>query len=123
MAIKFAVVDYDMENLEPPILSVEEAVKKSSLFEVPSFIYPKQVGDILEGMAEADQKIVSAEVLVIYMPLFFASPNQPPTTPSPKFPYSLSMYNFTQFKCNLPLKKEKEKELLNDSASFQSPNK
>ncbi|KAE8037661.1 hypothetical protein FH972_010233 [Carpinus fangiana] len=62
MAIKFAVVDYDMENLEPPILSVEEAVKKSSLFEVPSFIYPKQVGDILEGMAEADQKIVSAEI-------------------------------------------------------------
>ncbi|XP_059429456.1 indole-3-acetaldehyde oxidase-like isoform X1 [Corylus avellana] len=62
MAIKFAVVDYDVENLEPPILSVEEAVKKSSLFEVPSFIYPKQVGDILEGMAEADQKIVSAEI-------------------------------------------------------------
>lgn len=105
MAIKFAVVDYDMENLEPPILSVEEAVKKSSLFEVPSFIYPKQVGDILEGMAEADQKIVSAEVLVIHMPLFFASPTQPPTTPR-EFTYSLSMYNFTQFKCNLPLKKK-----------------
>lgn len=81
MAIKFAVVDYDMENLEPPILSVEEAVERSSLFEVPSFIYPKQVGDILEGMAEADLKIVSAEVLVIYMPFFFLLllPNLPPS--------------------------------------------
>lgn len=61
-AIKFAVVDYDLENLEPPILSVEEAVKRSSLFEVPPMFYPKQVGDISKGMAEADHKILSAEV-------------------------------------------------------------
>lgn len=60
------MVDYDLENLERPILSVEEAVKRSSLFEVPPFLFPKQVGDISKGMAEADQKILSAEVLLIY---------------------------------------------------------
>ncbi|KAJ0021435.1 hypothetical protein Pint_31565 [Pistacia integerrima] len=31
-AANLAVVDYDMENLEPPILSVEEAVERSSFF-------------------------------------------------------------------------------------------
>lgn len=58
------MVDYDLENLEPPILTVEEAIKRSSLFEVPSFIYPKQIGDISKGMAEADHKILSAEVIL-----------------------------------------------------------
>ena len=76
------MVDYDLENLEPPILSVEEAVKRSSLFEIPPMFYPKQVGDISKGMAEADHKILSAKVLVIYMPLFFfpflSFPNPPP---------------------------------------------
>ncbi|KAB1226907.1 Benzaldehyde dehydrogenase (NAD(+)) [Morella rubra] len=57
-----AVVDYNMENLEPPILSVEEAVRRSSLFEVPPILNPKQVGDISKGMAEADQRILSAEI-------------------------------------------------------------
>ncbi|KAH7541874.1 hypothetical protein FEM48_Zijuj02G0013700 [Ziziphus jujuba var. spinosa] len=57
-----AVVTYGMEDLEPPILSVEEAVKRSSFFEVPSFIDPKPVGDISKGMADADHKIVSAEI-------------------------------------------------------------
>ena len=67
MAANLAVVDYDMENLEPPILSVEEAVRRSSFFEVPSIISPKQVGDFSRGMAEADHKILSAEVLLIYL--------------------------------------------------------
>ena len=62
MASNLVVVDYDMENLEPPILTVEEAVKRSSFFEVPSFFYPKQVGDVSKGMAEADHKILSAKV-------------------------------------------------------------
>ncbi|WKA11528.1 hypothetical protein VitviT2T_029019 [Vitis vinifera] len=62
MAANLAVVDYDMENLEPPILSVEEAVRRSSFFEVPSFISPKQVGDFSRGMAKADHKILSAEI-------------------------------------------------------------
>ena len=66
MAADLAVVDYDMENLEPAIFSVEEAVRKSSFFEVPSSFQPKQVGDFSKGMAEADHKILSTEVLLIY---------------------------------------------------------
>lgn len=67
MAANLAVVDYEMEDIEPPILSVEEAIKRSSFFDVPPFLYPKQVGDISKGMAVADQKITSAEVVVIYI--------------------------------------------------------
>lgn len=62
MAANTAIVDYEFENLESPILSVEEAVERSSLFEVPSFLYPHQVGELSKGMAEADHKILSAEV-------------------------------------------------------------
>ncbi|XP_058105796.1 indole-3-acetaldehyde oxidase-like isoform X2 [Magnolia sinica] len=64
MAANQATVDYDMENLDPPILSVEEAVERSSFFEVPSFLSPspKQVGDFSKGMAEADHKIPSAKI-------------------------------------------------------------
>lgn len=62
MAANLVKVKYDMENLEPPILTVEEAVRRSSFFSVPPIMYPKQVGDIAKGMAEADQKILSAEV-------------------------------------------------------------
>ncbi|GLT38977.1 hypothetical protein SLA2020_131890 [Shorea laevis] len=57
-----ALVDYDIENLEPPILSVEQAVERSSFYEVPPFLYPKAVGDVSKGMAEADHKILSAEI-------------------------------------------------------------
>lgn len=63
MAAEAAVVDYDVEDLEPPILSVEDALERSSFFEVPSFLYPEQVGDFSKGMAEADHKILSAKVL------------------------------------------------------------
>lgn len=56
------MVDYSIENLEPPILSVEEAVERSSVVQVPPYLYPKQVGDVSKGMAEADRKILSAEV-------------------------------------------------------------
>ncbi|CAK8538527.1 unnamed protein product [Lathyrus sativus] len=62
MAANSTTVSYDNENLEPPILSVEDAVKRSSFFEVPPFLYPKNVGDISKGMAEADHKILSAEL-------------------------------------------------------------
>ncbi|XP_077247687.1 putative aldehyde oxidase 4 [Tasmannia lanceolata] len=62
MVANLATVDYDTENLEPPILTVEEAVERSSFFEVPSFLSPKHVGDLSEGMAEADHKILSAEI-------------------------------------------------------------
>ncbi|XP_024455534.2 abscisic-aldehyde oxidase isoform X2 [Populus trichocarpa] len=62
VASNLVVVDYDMENLEPPILTLEEAVKRSSFFEVPPFFYPKEVGDASKGMAEADHKILSAKM-------------------------------------------------------------
>jgi abscisic-aldehyde oxidase len=73
MAANSTIVDYDIENLEPPILSVEDAVKRSSFFEVPPFLYPKHVGDISKGMAEADHKILSAEVHGTYLFFFFLS--------------------------------------------------
>ncbi|XP_058084453.1 indole-3-acetaldehyde oxidase-like isoform X2 [Magnolia sinica] len=62
MAANQAVVDYDMENLEPPILTVEEAVERSSFFEVPSFLSPTPIGDFSKGMAEADHKILSSKI-------------------------------------------------------------
>ncbi|XP_073004878.1 indole-3-acetaldehyde oxidase-like [Typha latifolia] len=62
MAAKQAIVDYGTENLEPPILSVEDAVERCSYFDVPSMFSPKQIGDFSKGMAEADQTILSAEV-------------------------------------------------------------
>ncbi|KAK7276560.1 hypothetical protein RIF29_17703 [Crotalaria pallida] len=60
IAADSAAVDYDVENIEQPILSVEDAVERSSFFEVPPFLSPKHVGDISKGMAEADQKILSS---------------------------------------------------------------
>ncbi|KAJ0616360.1 putative aldehyde oxidase [Helianthus annuus] len=57
-----AMVDYDIEDLEPPILTVEQAVEKSSFFEIPSFLYPSQVGDFSKGMAESEHQIHSAEI-------------------------------------------------------------
>ncbi|KAI6669716.1 hypothetical protein NL676_004601 [Syzygium grande] len=62
MAADSAVVDYDVDNLETPILLLEEAVERSSFFEVPSFLYPSEVGDLSKGMAEADNKILSAKI-------------------------------------------------------------
>lgn len=63
LAVKLAVVEYDLKNVEAPVLSVEDAVNRSSLFEVPSQYQPEPVGDVSEGMAEADRKIRSVEVL------------------------------------------------------------
>ncbi|KAK6163985.1 hypothetical protein DH2020_000849 [Rehmannia glutinosa] len=62
LAAKTAIVDYDTEGLDPPILTVEEAVERSSFFDVPPFLYPQEVGDFSKGMAEADYKILSAEI-------------------------------------------------------------
>jgi len=71
MAAENAWVDYDTGNLEPPILTVEEAVERSSFIEVPPFLYPAQIGDFSKGMNEADQKILSAEVLIIFSVICF----------------------------------------------------
>lgn len=65
MAATTALVEYDTVNVNSPILTVEEAVEKSSFFQIPPFLYPKQVGDFSKGMAEADHKILSAEVILI----------------------------------------------------------
>lgn len=62
IAADTAIVDYDTKDLESPILTVEQAVEKSSFFEVPWYIYPSQVGDFSKGMAEADHQIHSAEI-------------------------------------------------------------
>ncbi|XP_043716013.1 indole-3-acetaldehyde oxidase isoform X2 [Telopea speciosissima] len=62
MAANCAVVEYGTENLEPPVLTVEEAVEKSSFFDIPPFLNPKPIGNFSKGMAEADHKILSAEI-------------------------------------------------------------
>ncbi|KAM0919400.1 hypothetical protein ACQ4PT_008302 [Festuca glaucescens] len=62
MAAKQAVIEYSTENLEPPILTIEDAVQHNSYFHPPPFLAPKPVGDFSEGMYEADHKILSAEV-------------------------------------------------------------
>ncbi|XP_019197782.1 PREDICTED: abscisic-aldehyde oxidase-like [Ipomoea nil] len=61
-AARMAIVEYDTENLDPPILTVEDAVKKSSFFEVPPMLIPEKVGDFSKGMAEADHKILSTKI-------------------------------------------------------------
>lgn len=92
MAANSAVVDYDIENIEPPILSVEDAVERCSFFEVPPFLYPRHVGDISKGMAEADHRILSADVHDLYL-LF------------PLYPLFLSFHTFVVinlgFSCNV----------------------
>ncbi|XP_031475664.1 indole-3-acetaldehyde oxidase-like isoform X3 [Nymphaea colorata] len=55
-------VCYDTENLEPPVLSIEEAVSKSSFYQNPSFYHPEKFGNFSDGMSLADHKIHSAEV-------------------------------------------------------------
>ncbi|KAK9123011.1 hypothetical protein Sjap_012613 [Stephania japonica] len=62
MAAQCAVVDYGTENLEPPILSVEEAVRRSSFIEIPAILNPRDVGDFTRGMQEADHSILQAEI-------------------------------------------------------------
>ncbi|CAA2978249.1 indole-3-acetaldehyde oxidase-like [Olea europaea subsp. europaea] len=61
-AAKMAMVDYDTKTIDPPILTIQEAVDRASFFDVPSFLYPEKVGDFLKGMAEADHKILSTEI-------------------------------------------------------------
>lgn len=62
IAANTAVVKYDVQNMDPPILTVEEAVRRSSFIDVPPFLQPKPVGDFSKGMAEADHQILSAEI-------------------------------------------------------------
>nr|GEV86783.1 abscisic aldehyde oxidase 3 [Tanacetum cinerariifolium] len=57
------VIGCNMEDLESPILTVEQAVKRSSFFEVPSILYPSQVGDFAKGMVEVRWVIGLMEVI------------------------------------------------------------
>ncbi|CAN8268349.1 unnamed protein product [Cochlearia groenlandica] len=61
-AASLAVVEYETEGLEPPILSIEDAVKKSSVYEIFPFLYPQQVGDTSKAMAEADHRILGSQI-------------------------------------------------------------
>ncbi|KAL3850234.1 hypothetical protein ACJIZ3_012116 [Penstemon smallii] len=62
LAAKMAIVDYDTEGLDTPILTVEDAAEKSSFFDVPPSVCPSKVGDFSKGMDEADHKILSSEI-------------------------------------------------------------
>ncbi|KAK1309574.1 putative aldehyde oxidase-like protein [Acorus calamus] len=62
MDANLAVIDYSTEKMEPPIFTVEDAVRRSSYFQTPSFLSPKPVGHFSKGMEEADHKILSAEI-------------------------------------------------------------
>ncbi|CAN6180235.1 unnamed protein product [Urochloa humidicola] len=62
MAAKQVIIEYDTNGLNPPILTVEQAVQNKSYFNVPPELYPTEVGDISKGMAEADHKIPPTEV-------------------------------------------------------------
>ncbi|XP_047092752.1 indole-3-acetaldehyde oxidase-like [Lolium rigidum] len=62
MAAKQAVIEYSTENLEPPILTIEDAIQHNSYFHPPPFLVPRPVGDFDKGVSEADHKILSGEV-------------------------------------------------------------
>uniref|UniRef100_A0ACD6A1H5 Uncharacterized protein n=2 Tax=Avena sativa TaxID=4498 RepID=A0ACD6A1H5_AVESA len=62
MAAKQVVIEYSTENLEPPNLTIEDAIKNNSYFQTPPFLAPQPVGDFEQGMSEADHKILSGEV-------------------------------------------------------------
>ncbi|ONM10084.1 aldehyde oxidase3 [Zea mays] len=61
MAAKQAVVEYSTENLQPPILTIQDAIQQSSYFQIPTFLSPKPVGDYNQGVSKADHTL-SAEV-------------------------------------------------------------
>jgi hypothetical protein len=65
MAAKQAIIEYDKSDLGPAIVTVEQAVENNSYIKVPPDLYPKEVGDVAKGMAEADHVIPSAEVCSI----------------------------------------------------------
>ncbi|KAF0929320.1 hypothetical protein E2562_019903 [Oryza meyeriana var. granulata] len=62
MAAKQAVIEYSTENLQPPILTVEDAVQHNSYFQVPPFLAPTPIGDFNQAMSEADHKIIDGKV-------------------------------------------------------------
>ncbi|KAK3126805.1 hypothetical protein QOZ80_7AG0563100 [Eleusine coracana subsp. coracana] len=74
MAAKQAVIEYGTDDLGSPTITVEQAVEKNSYFQIPSDLYPKEVGDFAKGMAEADHMIPSAEVKLASEYYFYMEP-------------------------------------------------
>ncbi|KAM0886477.1 hypothetical protein ACQ4PT_029662 [Festuca glaucescens] len=62
MAAKQADVEYSTEDLEPPILTIEDTIQHNSFYHPPPYLVPKPIDDFDKGMSEADYKILSAEV-------------------------------------------------------------
>ncbi|KQK12817.1 probable aldehyde oxidase 2 isoform X2 [Brachypodium distachyon] len=62
MAAKQAMIEYSTEKLEPPILTIEDAIQHDSYFHTPPFLAPTQIGDFDKEMSKADHKILSGEV-------------------------------------------------------------
>ncbi|XP_037471330.1 indole-3-acetaldehyde oxidase-like [Triticum dicoccoides] len=75
MAAKQAVIEYSTENLEPPILTIEDAIKHNSYFHTPPYLAPQPVGDFDKGMSEADHKILSGEVKLESQYYFYMETN------------------------------------------------
>ena len=73
MAAKQAVIEYSTENLQPPILTIEDAIERSSFFQTLPFVAPKPVGDYNQGVSKADHTL-SAEVHTTWCFLLFQRP-------------------------------------------------
>ncbi|KAM3303274.1 aldehyde oxidase 4 [Capsicum chacoense] len=94
VAARTAVVEYDTEDTVSPILTVEEAVARSSFLQGPaSPIEP--VGDFSKGMAEADYKILSAELRLPSEYYFYMEPQT--TLAVPDEDNAMVVYASTQF--------------------------
>ncbi|KAE8795471.1 putative aldehyde oxidase 2 [Hordeum vulgare] len=50
-------IEYSTENLEPPILTIEDAIQHNSYFHDPPYFAPQPAGDFDQAMSEADHKI------------------------------------------------------------------
>ncbi|XP_060170009.1 aldehyde oxidase 4-like [Lycium barbarum] len=74
VAARTAVVEYDIEDTDSPILTVEEAVERSSFLQGPLSLNTEPIGDFSKGMAEADHKILSAELRLPSEYYFYMEP-------------------------------------------------
>ncbi|MCD7449394.1 aryl-alcohol oxidase 2 [Datura stramonium] len=95
VAARTAVVEYDTDDTGSPILTVEEAVERSSFLQDPVFLNTDPVGDFSKGMAEADHKILSAELRLPSEYYFYMEPQT--TLAVPDEDKSMVVYASTQF--------------------------
>ncbi|XP_060170006.1 aldehyde oxidase 4-like isoform X2 [Lycium barbarum] len=95
VAARTTVVEYDTENIDSPILTVEEAVDRSSFLQGPVFLDTEPVGDFSKGMAEADHKILSAELRLPSEYYFYMEPQT--TLAVPDEDNTMVVYASTQF--------------------------